>query len=361
MANPEHLEILRSGVDEWDFWRFTHPEAIPNLSGANLYRADLEGADLRGVSKLKGKRFYGILPIWVWHYSHLSLTNLVEANLAEADLKWANLNFANLNGADLRGADLEHAALHGTNLSGAKLDGTDFDHCKMDGTIFGTNDLSRALGLDTVIHRGPSTIGFDTIYLSQGRIPETFLRGTGLSDWQIEMAKLYQPDLSNEKISDILYRIYDLRAHQAIQISPLFISYSHADSPFVNEVEKYLNKKGIRFWRDVHNATAGRLERQVDRAIRLNPTVLLVLSSHSVRSDWVQHEARLARNLEVETERDVLCPVALDDSWKDCTWPARLREQIMEYNILNFSGWRNEDNFQRMFTRLLDGLDLFYK
>jgi hypothetical protein len=126
-------------------------------------------------------------------------------------------------------------------------------------------------------------------------------------------------------------------------------------------MEEYLNNNGIRFWRDIHHSAAGRLETQIDRAIRLNPTVLLVLSERSVESDWVQHEARLARKLELETKRDVFCPVALDDTWKDCHWPERLREQIMEYNILDFSDWKNEDTFRRMFGRLLDGLDLFYK
>lgn len=48
-------------------------------------------------------------------------------------------------------------------------------------------------------------------------------------------------------------------------------------------------------------------------------------------------------------------------SWKDCHWPERLREQIMEYNILDFSDWKNEDTFRHMFGRLIDGLDLFYK
>jgi len=80
-----------------------------------------------------------------------------------------------------------------------------------------------------------------------------------------------------------------------------------------------------------------------------------------VYSDWVQHEACLARNLELETKRDVLCPLALDYSWKDCHWPERLREQITEYHILNFSDWNVEDTFRRMFNRLIDGLDLFYK
>ena len=99
----------------------------------------------------------------------------------------------------------------------------------------------------------------------------------------------------------------------------------------------------------------------VDRAIRQNPIVLLVLSKDSVKSDWVEHEARSARKLEKELGRDVLCPVALDDAWKDCKWPARLREHIMEYHILDFSKWKNEGEFGKMFRKLIDGLDLFFK
>jgi hypothetical protein len=38
-----------------------------------------------------------------------------------------------------------------------------------------------------------------------------------------------------------------------------------------------------------------------------------------------------------------------------------LREQIMEYNILDFSGWQDEKVMQGMFTKLLDGLSIFYK
>lgn len=91
--------------------------------------------------------------------------------------------------------------------------------------------------MELVSHNAPSTIGIDTLNKSAGKIPDSFLRGCGLSDWQIEGAKLYQPELSNEEITNLLYRIHDLRAHQAIQISPLFISYSHADSLFVDKVE----------------------------------------------------------------------------------------------------------------------------
>jgi hypothetical protein len=111
----------------------------------------------------------------------------------------------------------------------------------------------------------------------------------------------------------------------------------------------------------VPHATAGRLEKQIDRAIRQNPTVLLVLSEYSLRSDWVEHEVRTARQLEKDMGRDVLCPVALDDSWKDSRWPKRILEQIMEYNILDFSEWQDNSKFDGMFRKLIDGLELFYK
>ena len=95
--------------------------------------------------------------------------------------------------------------------------------------------------------------------------------------------------------------------------------------------------------------------------MRLNPTVLLILSEHSIKSDWVEHEVRTARELEKEMGRDVLCPVALDDSWKDSPWPKRVMEQVMEYNILDFSAWKDDGKFGSTFNKLIDGLGLFYK
>jgi len=31
MANPEHLEILKRSVKEWNQWRETHPNVRPDL------------------------------------------------------------------------------------------------------------------------------------------------------------------------------------------------------------------------------------------------------------------------------------------------------------------------------------------
>lgn len=320
---------------------------LPDLSEADLGWANLSEATL---SEAK-----------------LNDADLSGANLSKADLPKANLNRTALvktdfYGANLSGADLSRAFLIGANLLEANFSEVDLTKAGLGLTTFPNVDLRTVRGgLETVTHMSPSTIGIDTIYCSKGQIPEAFLRGCGVPDSFIEFAKLYQEGISRDEINTILYRVQELRAGQPVQISPLFISYSHADSAFVDVMEEHLDERGVRFWRDVHHATAGRLETQIDRAIRHNATVLLVLSENSVQSDWVQHEARLARKLEIETGRDVLCPVALDDSWKTCRWPKRLREQITEYNILDFSSWENEGAFEEMFGRLIEGLDLFYE
>ncbi len=106
---------------------------------------------------------------------------------------------------------------------------------------------------------------------------------------------------------------------------------------------------------------SGRMEKQIDRAMRLNPTVILILSEHSLKSDWVEHEVHSARALEKEIGKDVLCPVALDESWKNSNWEKRIMEQVMKYNILDFSAWEDEGKFGSIFKKLVDGLELFYK
>jgi hypothetical protein len=46
MANQEHLDILKQGVDVWNRWREEHSEVRPDFSGANLSYANLSYANL---------------------------------------------------------------------------------------------------------------------------------------------------------------------------------------------------------------------------------------------------------------------------------------------------------------------------
>lgn len=381
MANEEQLSILKQGAEVWNKWRAKNSNVFIELSEANLFmawlnkvdlsRAGLEGANLRAAN-LRGANFHqaNLRRADLWG-ANLSQAILTEADLSDANLGEAHLDDANLYDAVLTRTNIGKAFLAGVNFSRALVNKSNFSFARMgmkifgssDPCIFGDVDFSEAIGLENVVHDGPSRISTDTFVRSKGKIPEVFLRGCGLSDWEIEVVKLYNPDLSNEEINNIQYNMYDLRATQALQISPLFISYSQVNSEFVNKLGDYLTEKGIRYWRDTHEMKAGRLEKQIDRAIRQNPTVLLVLSDSSLGSDWVEHEVREARKLEKEMRRDVLCPVALDDSWnrESHLWPQRFMEQIKEYNILDFSEWQDDRKFEGMFRKLIDGLELFYK
>jgi len=76
MANPEHLAILRQGVKTWNRWRKQNPSVLPDLSEANLRRADLRGANLKK--------------------SILTKADLSHANIQGADFSYADLEEANL-------------------------------------------------------------------------------------------------------------------------------------------------------------------------------------------------------------------------------------------------------------------------
>jgi hypothetical protein len=89
-----------------------------------------------------------------------------------------------LSTADLTGADLAQANLYEADLRGAHLTGVLIEY-----SVFGDVDLSTVQGLDTIEHRGPSSIDIDTLYRSQGKIPEAFLRDPGVPEDMITYIK----------------------------------------------------------------------------------------------------------------------------------------------------------------------------
>ncbi|EIL7178883.1 pentapeptide repeat-containing protein [Salmonella enterica] len=82
-----------------------------NLRGADLCDANLRGANLRGAN-LRGANLYG---------ANLRGADLCGANLYGANLRGADLCDANLRGADLCDANLRGADLCDANLCGANL------------------------------------------------------------------------------------------------------------------------------------------------------------------------------------------------------------------------------------------------
>src|SRR5262249_54811549 len=156
----------------------------------------------------------------------------------------------------------------------------------------GNLDLSEVIGLDSIDHDGPSTIGIDTLFHSKGKIPEIFLRGCGVPD------------------SVIVNRFDLVGAIQPIQFYSCFISYSTKDEDFAQRLHSRMVEEKLRVWYSPEDMLGGRkLYEEIDAAIRVHDKLLLVLTSNSMNSDWVKTEIRKARKAEIKENKRKLFPV----------------------------------------------------
>ena len=366
MANQEHIDLLKQGAKAWNAWRQKHPNIQPDLSGANLLNVSLIGADLSGTNfigaDLSGADFYthvgklsdkpgavrkyltyfsktggftGITArkwerekstILITYFSDLSGANFSKASLNYTNLTAANLSKVNLRGADLTGADLTSANLRGADLSRAVVRDTKFNDL----------DLRLTKGLETIKHDGPSTIGIDTVIRSKGNIPEVFLRGVGVPNVFIEY-------------------IHALNQNP-IQYYTCFISYSSRNQAFAERLYADLQSKGVRCWFAPEDLKIGdKIRLRIDESIRLYDKLLLVLSQHSVASQWVEQEVETALERERKENRMVLFPIRLDNTVMDMEggWLALIRNTR---HIGDFTCWKDHGAYQKAFKRLLRDL-----
>jgi uncharacterized protein YjbI with pentapeptide repeats len=349
MANPEHVEILKQGVRAWNLWRNGHKDVRPDLGGADLTRINLTGVDFSGAV-LAGANFTrAVLAGADLGGALLTRAVIGHADLSQADLTGADLGGAILLNANFREADLSHAdlgdsLLMGIDFSYAVLGGADFTGASLGATTFADNGLSEVKGLETVNHFGPSSIGVDTIYKSQGKIPDAFLRGCGVPE-------------------DFITYMRSLTV-QPIQFYSCFISYSHRDEEFARRLFSRMRDAGLRVWYAPEEMKGGRkLHEQIFSAIQLHDKLLLVLSENSLRSEWVMSEIRRARKAEREENRRKLFPIRLVDFDAIQRWECFNAEsgkdlgiELREYFIPDFSDWKDHDAFEKAFDRLLRDL-----
>ncbi len=390
MANPEHLEILKQGVEHWNRWRDHHPETIADLAEADLEKVDLSGANLgeaniigvilRSRAELYGANLVraGLRGASLWRANlrkanlsgatlrganlreaRLDGANLGKANLSEADLTQADLSYGDLTETNLRGANLTEAHLRLTkleranlsnsmlgaaNLVGGELSEADFTGVRVGLSNFAEVDLSTAIGLETIEHLAPSTLSIDSVYKSRGKIPEVFLRGCGVPD-------------------DMIGYIRSIAG--AIQYYSCFISYSTKDQAFADRLFADLQAKGVRCWFAPHDIMGGRkIHEQIAEAIRVHDKLLLILSEHSMASDWVGTEIANAREREAREKKQMLFPITIAPfeevkQWKkfDADRGKDSAREIREYYIPDFSNWdRDNGAYQKEFEKLVTAL-----
>ncbi len=244
--------------------------------------------------------------------------------------------------ADLLSTWLIHTDLTEVSLLDAKLESpflfnTNFKKATIGRTLFANCALDLATNLDTVKHYGPSYLDFLTMSQSVDKLSEKFLRGIGMPD------------------SFITY-MHSLVA-QPMQFYSCFISYSSKDQSFVERLYADLQINGIRCWfAPIDMRIGDEIRVGIDESIRVYDKLLLVLSKHSIESEWVKKEVETAFEQEQKLKRRVLFPIRLDDGVMkiESGWPADIKRTR---HIGDFKGWKNHDTYQVAVQRLIRDLE----
>jgi hypothetical protein len=361
MANQEQVQILKKGASQWNQYREQKEREwqmlfrMEHVPGPPVV-VDFSGADLEGLSISAADLSHALL-----HNANLKKVVAFDVNLRGANLERANFSSANLTGANLSRANLENALLQKADLTHTVLDGTklihtDFSHCVCSSTIFAGLNMSTVKGLDTIKHHGRSYLDLHTVYLSEGSIPEVFLRGCGFSDIQIEMMKLSWPGLEPEQVTDITYKIHHLYLNNGIQYYSCFISYNNNDEEFAYQLHGDLQNNGVRCWFAPEDMKIGDpIRPTIDQQIRRREKLLVILSENSVKSEWVGDEVEAALEEESQSNRLVLFPIRLDNAVMNTRddWAAKIKRRR---HIGDFSNWKDKTGYQKAFERLLSDL-----
>ena len=336
MVNAEHIEMLKQDVIAWNRWRNTHRQIRPQLEGADLRSSHLRNADLTEADLSQARLTE----------ADLTDVDFTRADLRGADLRAAKLTRAWLIGCDMTGADLRYAILDDIDLREADIRGVMFrggdlgkanlTSTKVGWTTFADLNLRDAVGLDAMRHLGPSSIGVDTIYRSQGKISEAFLRAAGVPNTFVIYMK---------SLLDVRSEFYSC-----------FISYASQDQEFAERLHGDIRAKGLRCWFAPEDLKIGdRFHERIEESIHIYDKVMIVLSESSVRSRWVEREVSAAREREDRENRLVLFPIRIDDVVMDAPqpWAADIRRTR---HIGDFQRWRDHDSYLKALDRLVRDL-----
>jgi uncharacterized protein YjbI with pentapeptide repeats len=354
MEHP-FLELLRQGPAAWNSWRHDNADVLPRFDAAELVGWALDGANLDDAMLFE---------------ANLANASLVGASLRRAvlqgaDLRGANLRSADLSDADLSGtwdrdptarlawptgADLRGASLHRALFARTGLRGCEFSGARLDRTIFADVNLSLAQGLEDAIHDGPSEITVSTVAKSRGVLSRAFFVDCGVPEVVLQSVLVPKPGAAPD------------------QYESCFISHSSQDKEFAEQLAERLTNEGVSVWYDNRNVRGGRpLADQFRDAIQASDRLVLVVSEHSLASEWVAYEVGEATRRQheisdrVDLRRSLLFPIRL--------LPMEELESILEagstdnrlqvidsYHLSDFTQWRDQERFDDACNRMI--LDL---
>jgi hypothetical protein len=128
-------------------------------------------------------------------------------------------------------------------------------------------------------------------------------------------------------------------------MSEAFISYSRADSAFVDKLTRELEKRGVSVWIDREDIEGGAAWRaSISQAIRSCCAFILILSPRSTQSNQVSKELSVA-----ETHNRLIIPVVVEA----CDIPPGMELQLAELQWISFAEHPYDAAVERL-TRVIN-------
>ncbi len=121
-----------------------------------------------------------------------------------------------------------------------------------------------------------------------------------------------------------------------------------------------MRSENLRVWYAPEDMKGGeKTHEQIFRAIQIHDKLLLVLSTDSMKSEWVITEIKRAKKVERDEGWRKLFPIRLVDfdaieRWEcfDAGSKKDLADEVREFYIPDFSNWKDHDAFEAEFAKL---------
>jgi uncharacterized protein YjbI with pentapeptide repeats len=338
MANREHIKILKQGVKVWNKWRKDNPKIVPDLSNYDFEEIHFDGIDFKNVDLEHSMFFNSSLTRTLFSESNLHFTTFSDVNLSGS-----NFGFTTLRQVFFSDVYINYSILHYAIFYHVKFKNVDFAFAYMGDTALIGCDLSETVNLDEINHSGPSEISLDSLYKSSGKIPEVFLRKSGVPETFLTYATSLLTD--------------------PIEFYSCFISFTEKDNSFSERLYNDMQVEGIRCWRWKEDAKWGKtLRKSIDEAVRIYDKLVVICSKDSLNSPPVLEEIERALNKEDAQmkegkEGEVLFPITIDNYIFN-GWDHYLKDRLLRKTIGDFKGWkRNPEKYKKSVERLVKDLN----
>jgi uncharacterized protein YjbI with pentapeptide repeats len=290
--------------------------AISNMGSCNLLNANFVSSDLFQTD------FSG---------SKIGRTNFSESELSHVIFKYIDFSETNFSKSNLEGTVFLSCDIGNSVFSGSSMRSLTFGNCKLD----------KIVGSETVEHRGPSNIDFNTLlksFSSGGNSfsaeLEIFLLRSGLpKNFLVVMTEIIK--------SPTYYKT--------------FISYGEPDHEFAKKIYEDLWRVGCQCWFYDMDATPGEdTWHEIDQKLRDAEKVIVICSSESlVRPGVLKELSKL-----IDDYQDKLIPISRDDLWKAEGFIIKYGNEDLKPFLKrkNYADFAIDENYNKSLCKLLNGL-----